>query len=222
MSTLSSNQLFIAVVLDKSGPNKFHVAVWKAAQPLLWEKAVEIRVKGDDDRFHKAITFRTKSDYDEFTAWWNKYKILYGGELTSRLIPTPNAGEVISGVIVEHLLDANRYGEFRPRPAEEFVDEWAWIVETCSSRVWWTWSHWIFESPAEAVMFKLQIEQGQGTKLDEAFREEEVKYDFEEHQSGEFECDMDYSDLNNIDDLYRKIIDNASPAIKRFRRDDIW
>jgi len=157
MALSFSGQFFMAMVLDRNAPNEFHVSVWELAQPQLAQKATYLKVKGDDSRYHKAIAFEHEADFQAFNSWWNEYKLLVGDAIKYRALPEPGDGEVISGVMVKHNPHAE-WGRDRFPTPDEFLVEWSWIVETCSSKVWWTPCHWIFQSQEEAVMFKLHDE----------------------------------------------------------------
>lgn len=201
MSLSFSGQFFMAMVLDKAAPHEFHVKVWELAQPQLFAKATQLKVKDDNGRFNKAIAFADEADFHKFNSWWRDYKILVGEAINYPTIPEPGDGEVISGVMVKHD-PCLEYGRDRlPRP-EEFLDDWVWIVESCSSKVWWTPCHWIFQSQEEAVMFKLHIEPNTHSSRD---REDAWGVSYEpEYESGDSDFDHYNDPVRSLEDLINR------------------
>lgn len=206
MSLSFSGQFYMAMVLDHNAPNEFHVAVWELAQPQLAKKATYLKVKGDNGRYSKAIAFENETDFRAFNTWWTDYKILVGDAIKDRALPEPGDGEVISGVMVKHA-PVTDWDRRRFQTAEEFLVEWSWIVETCSSKVWWTPCHWIFQSQEEAVMFKLH---GDDTKRvsKEGDYGDSNDYEYDAFTSSECTAD-DYDDydggpVRSLEDLITK------------------
>lgn len=203
----------MAVVLDHNAPNEFHVAVWELAQPQMAKKATNLKVKGDNGRYSKAIAFEHESDFHAFNTWWNNYRLLVGDAIKYRALPEPGDGEVISGVMVKHNPNTDWRGQ-RLQTPDEFLVEWSWIVETCSSKVWWTPCHWIFQSQEEAVMFKLH---GDNSRLDpyDDYGEADSEYEASSSECDSDDFDYDGGPVRSLEDLINK-------RLRRNHKDDSW
>ena len=155
--------LLVALVADMSSVRYQHLLVWQHTETLSSDQyyilqngsgqfinpnTFEINVKGT-----AILMLRTTQSMDDFNKWWDSYAARFNGHIDEQLIPMPTPEQHISGYMMPHdITMAPVMTQTRP---ENYMDEWAWVCGHCTGKVHWTFTHWIFETQSDAVLFKL-------------------------------------------------------------------
>lgn len=87
-----------------------------------------------------------------FMIQWDALCRRYEWDPLTDYVPQISSNHV-NGYMVPHSTGTDPI--MRRMQPHEAVDDWSWIVKNCQGKAWWHESFWLFESDADAVMFKL-------------------------------------------------------------------
>lgn len=144
----------------------FHVSVWATVnEKNVRDLCISIRETLDPNTYNRWYTgillLPEGEEADAFHTWWNDYVQRVGFDKAlldtaeQGIFPQLNIGDMISGSVCTHR--GMHYSERIEawNPEKQLFDQWCWIVEKCQGKVWVTPSHFIFEEPTDAVLYKL-------------------------------------------------------------------
>jgi len=207
--------LTVGLTCDVKSPMGFHIDVFAHLYPKEASRIALVRSgmqNLDPHTFEPdtniSICFKNKADSDFFAKWWEEYAGRFTNDMTQHFLPGVENNRVDGYMVPHPIPDGNVFEKPRER---QFLDEWVWIVKNTSGKVWWMWTHWVFENDAEAVHFKMKRED----------IEEEMTPVYEEDAEEEYnEYDTAYGDDYGDYDGYkaRTILDE----LKRRRNNTPW
>lgn len=95
---------------------------------------------------------RGKHIKDQFMIQWQFLCDKYDWDPLVDWIPVVNSNH-INGYLVPHNTGSDPvFHRVRPR---DCLDQWEWITQNCNGKAWWHEGFWLFDTDADAVMFKL-------------------------------------------------------------------
>ena len=99
----------------------------------------------------------TKLAKKKFESAWDAYVTRYDWNPELEAIPVLQTNH-INGYMVEHtrLSTEQSVVILASSPPVKFKDEFEWIMNNTTGKVWWTKLFWLFENEADAALFKLQ------------------------------------------------------------------